>query len=307
MDRLRAMDLLVSAVDEGSFSAAGRKAGLSPTSVSRHITELEEDLGVALIHRSTRHLNLTEAGEEYLRSARTILSSIIEAQARVRAMQTQPSGTLRVNSRHMFGLGVVAPALPEFRALYPDLKVELHLSERAVSLRESGIDIDFRIAPPQEAGLIRRKLFSSERYMVAAPAYVADMPALETPQDLPHHRCLTYWLGTDEVYWRFLNEGEIGEVLVPAVLTSNNGQVLLELAQKGHGIALLDDYTVAQDLKSGRLVRLLPQYRITNTTYEEGIFATYLETAHVPVKIRLFLDFIADRAPVRAARRRATG
>ncbi|MCB1395198.1 MAG: LysR family transcriptional regulator [Rhodobacter sp.] len=303
MDRLRAMELLIAAVDDGSFSAAGRRFSLSPTSVSRHISDLEEALGVGLVHRSTRHLSLTEAGEDYVRNARAILASLQETEARARAMQSKPSGTLRVHARHMFGLGILAPALPEFRALYPDIEVELHLGDRPANLRETGMDIDFRIAPPQETGLIRRKLFGSDRYLVASPDYVRSMPRLEIPADLANHRCLTYWLGPDEIYWRFLRETEIEEQIINSTLCTNNGQVLLMLARMGHGIALLDDYTVAPDLTGGTLVRLMPDYRVTNTTYEEGIYATFLENVQTPVKIRVFLDFICERLPGRNARK----
>lgn len=303
MDRLRAMELLIAAVDTGSFSAAGRRFALSPTSVSRHISDLEEALGVGLVHRSTRHLSLTEAGEDYVRNARGILASIAETEGRARAMQSKPSGTLRLHARHMFGLGVLAPSLPEFRARHPQIQVELHLGDRPTNLRETGIDIDFRIAPPQEAGLIRRKLFGSDRYLVASPDYIRTMPPLNEPQDLTQHRCLTYWLGHDEIYWRFLRDQQIEEMLIPSALTTNNGQVLLMLAKMGHGITLLDDYTVAGDLKAGSLVRLLPDYRVTNTTYEEGIYATFLENVQTPVKIRVFLDFILERLPNRGPRK----
>lgn len=303
MDRLRAMELLIAAVDTGSFSAAGRRFALSPTSVSRHISDLEEALGVGLVHRSTRHLSLTEAGEDYVRNARGILASIAETEGRARAMQSKPSGTLRLHARHMFGLGVLAPSLPEFRARHPQIQVELHLGDRPTNLRETGIDIDFRIAPPQEAGLIRRKLFGSDRYLVASPDYIRSMPPLNEPQDLTQHRCLTYWLGHDEIYWRFLRDQQIEEMLIPSALTTNNGQVLLMLAKMGHGITLLDDYTVAGDLKAGTLVRLLPDYRVTNTTYEEGIYATFLENVQTPVKIRVFLDFILERLPNRGTRK----
>lgn len=297
MDKLRAMTLLVSVAQTRSFSETGRRLGTSTASVSRRITELEAGLGITLIHRSTRNLILSEAGQTYVARARDILSAVTQADAGVTAMQDAPSGVLRLHSRTMFGLNVLTPLQAGFARKYPDLLVELHLSERPARLREDGFDIDFRIAPPQENGLMRRRLFLSERVLVAAPEYLHQAAELTRPDDLQAHNCLVYWLGADPPYWRFQEGEKTREIRVPSHFASNNGQVLLEAARFGLGLALLDDYTVAQDLKSGRLKRVLPQYRITNTTFEDGIFATFLETVQAPAKIRVFLDYVADNLP----------
>ncbi|WP_109467203.1 LysR family transcriptional regulator [Albibacillus kandeliae] len=294
MDKLRAMELLVSAAELGSFSAAGRRAGLSPASVSRHVTELEEHLGVTLVHRSTRNLVLSEAGRGFVARAEAILAGIRSAEADAVSMQETPRGVLRVHSRTMFGLAVLAPLQPEFARQYPEVVVELHLSERPVRLREDGFDLDFRISPPQDLGLMRRRLFLSERVLIASADYLKGAPPLKVPQDLLNHACLPYVLGHDAVYWRFVRGDKTEELAVPVGFASNNGQVLLEAARRGHGIALLDHYTVAGDIAEGRLVRLLPDYRITNTTFEEGIFATFPETVQVPTKLRVYLDFVAE-------------
>ena len=302
MDKLRAMDLLVATAQSGSFSATGRRYGMSTASVSRRISELEEHLGVTLIHRSTRNLALSEAGEAYVAEAREILASIARADAGISALQEAPKGVLRVHSRIMFGVTFLAQAQAGFAARHPELTVELHLSERPARLREDGFDIDFRIAAPQESGLMRRRLLSSQRILVAAPAYLEVAPPIASPRDLAGHRCLTYWLGPDPPYWRFRQDGADLEVPVPSNFASNNGQVLLIAAREGHGIALLDDYTVAADIAAGRLVRILPQYRVTNTTFDEGVFATYLETPRVPAKIRVILDHVIAELPRRLGR-----
>lgn len=293
MDKLRAMELLVATAETGSFSAAGRRFNLSPASVSRHITDLEAHLGVTLVHRSTRSLTLAEAGESFVARAEGILASIRAAEADAASLQDVPRGVLRVHSRTMFGVSVLAKLQSDFAAMYPEVMVELHLSERPARLREDGFDLDFRIAPPQEAGLMRRRLFASERVLIASPDYLASAPPLKVPADIRNHACLPYILGADAVYWRFMTGGETEEIAVPVAFASNNGQVILETARRGHGIALLDDYTVAEDLQAGRLVRLLPEVRVTNATFEEGIFATYLETVQVPTKLRVYLDFVA--------------
>lgn len=295
MDKLRAMELLVAAAETGSFSAAGRRFRLSPASVSRHISDLEAHLGVTLVHRSTRQLTLSEAGETYVPKAEAILAGIRAAEADAASLMETPRGVLRVHSRTMFGIAVLAPLQPDFAALYPEVTVELHLSERPVRLREEGFDLDFRIAPPQEAGLMRRRLFASERVLIASPEYLAMSPPLEEPRDLMKHACLPYVQGHDAVYWRFVKGERTEELSVPVAFGSNNGQVLLETARRGHGIALLDHYTVARDISAGRLRRLMPDYRVTNTTFEEGIFATFAETVQVPTKLRVYLDFISEK------------
>lgn len=294
MDKLKAMELFVATAETGSFSAAGRRYGLSPASVSRHVNELEAELGAALLHRSTRALGLTESGESYLRDAHDILASVRAAEAAATAQQDQVRGVLRVHSRTMFGVSVLARLQTKFQKLHPDLTVELHLSENTARLREDGFDLDFRIAPPKESGLVRRKLFSSRRILVAAPEYLGSAPPIKKPGDILEHSCLVYWLSHEPVFWRFRTDHAEEEHMVPTRSMSNNGLVLLEMVRSGQGIALLDEYTVTDDLEAGRLVQVLPEVRVTNSTFDEGIFVTYLQTQHMPAKLRLYIDFVVD-------------
>jgi DNA-binding transcriptional LysR family regulator len=299
MNRLQAMELFVSTVREGSFSAAGRRAGLSPASVSRYIGELETQLGVQLFNRSTRHLGLTEAGKIFFQRTEQVLQGIEDAEAAALALQSAPRGTLRIHSRTMFGIKVLSPLMPEFQKLYPELKVELRLSERRAQLREEEFDVDFQIAAPKDPGLMQRRLLRSERILVAAPDYVARMPKLRQPGDLTAHNCLTYWMGPDDVVWKFMRKGKLSEIVVPSTFGSNNGIILCDLAVQGHGIALLDDYTVAGELKAGKLVRLMPGFQVTNSSFDEGIYATFLESSYLPEKIRVFVDYMAEQVPLR--------
>lgn len=294
MDKLRAMEVFVATAERGSFSAAGRLYGLSPASVTRLVGDLEQGLGVTLIHRSTRSLSLTESGQIYLRHARQILASVRAAESEASDHSALPRGVLRVHSRTMFGVSVLARLQPEFCARYPDLAVDLHLSEKPARLRDDGFDLDFRIAPPAEPGLVRRRLFLSRRILVAAPAYLARTPAIDLPADLTGHACLTYWISHEPVCWRFRHGDQEQELPVTSRFSSNNGLVLLGMAVAGQGIALLDDYTVAEHLASGTLVQVLPEHRVTNTTFEEGIFVAYPETPFLPAKLRCYIDFVVD-------------
>lgn len=295
MDKLRALKLFVATAETGSFTAAGRLHGLSPASVARHVSDLEHDLGVTLLHRSTRALGLTESGESYLGDALQILTALKAADAAAGDRQHHPRGLLRVHSRTMFGHSVLTRLQPAFTRRYPEVVVDLHLSETPVRLSEDGFDLDFRIAAPKEQGLIRRRLFLSRRILVAAPAYLDRSPVIRAPSDLSEHACLTYWTNHNRASWRFRTaEGDM-ELSVAPAFTSNNGLVLLSMALAGQGIALLDDYTVADHLSQGALRQVMPDIRVTNTTFEEGIFVTYRETSLVPAKLRAYIDFVISQ------------
>ncbi|AHV91600.1 LysR family transcriptional regulator [Bordetella holmesii] len=294
MDKLRAMELFLSISKTESFSETARQFGVSATSVSRMITEFESELNVKLLLRSTRQVVLTEAGQEYASQLDGILWSINEAHRNITEIRSAPKGILRVHSRMMFGLGVLPPLVAEFRQQYPDIHIELVLSEAKTDLRRNNFDIDFRISPPVEAGLKRRILFKSERYLVASPAYLARRSMPAQPADIATHACLAYLLPGEQYRWRFKRDDLIDDIPIQPRHVSNNGVALLELARLGEGIALLNDYTVQSDIARGTLARVFPDYRVTNTTFEEGMYATILDTAMIPAKIRLFLDFVAD-------------
>lgn len=295
MDRLRAMELFQSVAQTGSFTATAARFGLSPTSVSRTLSDFENLLNVELLRRSTRHVDLTEAGKEYARHLEGILSSIKEAKNSITAISSAPQGTLRVHSRVMFGVSVLTPLIAKFTRIYPEIKVELLLGETKIDLRREHVDVDFRIAPPEESSLRRRMLFQSERFLVASPDYLAEHGIPDSPEQLSDHACLAYLLPSSNFVWRFKLGETVQELQISPRQITNSGIVLLELARLGEGIALLDDYTVAEDIDSGRLVRLLPDYSVTNTNFDEGIYATILDTPMVPTKIRVFVDFLAER------------
>lgn len=297
MDRLRAMELFLSVSQTKSFSETARRFGISATAVSRAITDFEHSLNVNLLLRSTRQIALTESGQEYAQQLEGILWNIEEVHRQITEIRAAPKGLLRVHARTMFGLGVLPPLIAVFRNQYPDIHIDLVLSESAVDLRRSQIDIDFRISPPMEAGIKRRRLFHSERYLVASPRYLAHSPAPQQPEQLLAHDCLAYLLPGEQHVWHFRqrDDQDVQDLVIKPRHVSNNGMALLELARLGEGIALLDDYTVHHDLARGTLVRLLPGIQVTNTTFEEGMYATILDTPMVPTKIRLFLDCVAER------------
>lgn len=294
MDKLKAMEVFLSVSRTTSFTETGVLFAMSATSVSRLITQLEDHLGVKLLMRSTRQVLVTEAGQEYASQIEGILWSINEAHNNITEINTSPKGMLRVYSRMMFGLGVLTPLIPLFKKRYPGIHIELILGERPADLRQQQIDIDFRIAPPVEAGVKRRILFRSERYLVASPRYMENKAEILSLADLKDHDFLCYMLPGETYAYRFMDDSSTEELAIKPSYTSNNGIVLLELARQGEGIALLDDYTVTEDLAKGRLVRVLSQYKVTNTSFEDGVYATILDTPMIPAKIKAFIDFVAE-------------
>jgi len=292
MDWLQPMRIFVSVVQNGSLSSAGRQLGLSPASVSRHISALEAGLGCRLINRSSRKLTLTEAGALYFDKVEQILHQIADANESVAELQTVPRGTLRVHSRMLVGHLIVIPALPGFLARHPDLKVDLLLSNHTVDLVERNIDIDIRIGKLVDSSLVGKRLAKSERWLCAAPAYLDTRPAIASPADLTRHNCLTYRISVGQTVWRFIDDGAtMQEVPVAGSLQSDNGLALLNATLAGLGIALMPDWAVRDALAEGRLRRLLPHFRVSHIEFDNGVYAVY-QRSHTSAKVRAFIDFL---------------
>jgi DNA-binding transcriptional LysR family regulator len=295
MDAVRAMRVVQAVVQTGSLSSAARQLGLSGPSVTRQIQALEEELGARLFHRTSRHLTLTEAGELYHRHAEQILAQIEDTRAAVANLQAVPRGVLRVHARVLVGLLHVAPALPRFLAANPGMQVDLLLSNAVVDPVERQVDLDIRIGALADTSLIARRLATSERIVCAAPAYLARHPAPDRPADLARHNCLTYRLNMGRPVWRFLDAGgALTEIPVAGSLQTDSGPALLEAARGGLGIALMPDWSVLEEVRSGRLVRLFREHRVSHMEFENGIHALYPESRRMPTKLRVFLDFLSE-------------
>jgi DNA-binding transcriptional LysR family regulator len=295
MDALRAMRVVQAVVQTGSLSSAARQLGLSAPSVTRQIQALEEELGARLFHRTSRHLTLTEAGELYHRHTEQILAQIEDARAAVANLQAVPRGMLRVHARVLVGLLHIAPALPRFLAANPEVQVDLLLSNAVVDPVERQVDVDIRIGALADSSLIARRLATSERVVCAAPAYLARHPAPERPADLARHDCLTYRLNMGRPVWRFLDAaGALTEIPVAGSLQTDSGPALLEAARGGLGIALMPDWSVLEEVRGGRLIRLFSDHRVSHMEFENGIHALYPDSRRMPTKLRVFLDFLSD-------------
>ncbi len=287
--------IFVLTVQKGSLTAAGRALGLSTATVSRRINALEQELGIRLIDRNSRELKATEAGLLFYSRMESLLDDVAQTESLVRNIKHVPEGHLRVHSRTLLGIRLIAPLLRSFSARYPDMTIDLHLSETPVNLIEQNYDVDLRLAPLGDSSYVARKLAEGERIVVASPHYLSTRQPIKVPEDLERgHNCLTYRLASEPTSWRYRVGNEERELAVRGSVHSNNGEVLRLAAVSGQGIALLADWAVADDLQAGRLVRLLPEYELTNTTFDHGVYALFRDSRMQPLKVRVFIDFLAE-------------
>ena len=295
MDNVKAMRLFLTVVQTGSLSGAGRQSGFSPASVSRQITALEDDLGVRLLNRTSRRLSLTEAGQVYLEHAERLLHDIDELRDAVSQMAVKPRGTLRIQSRISLGTQHVAPLIPTFLALYPDLKIDLWLTDNDLDLTEHGIDLAIRTGNLSDSTLIGRRLASSPRVICASPEYWAEHGKPATPEALMDHNCLTYRFefGTAAALWQFrIDTGQSINIQVAGNFQTNNGEALRVATLSGLGVAMLPAWSVKDHLKAGSLERVLSDYETTVSDLDFGIYAVYLSRRNLSAKTRLFVDHL---------------
>jgi DNA-binding transcriptional LysR family regulator len=292
MDRLVALTVFAKVVEQGSFARAAERLGLSPSAVSRHVADLEAHLGARLLNRTTRRLSLTESGQAFHERTVQLLADLEEAEAAVTAHALAPRGTLRLTCPITFGERHLAPAIAAFAADHPQLAFEVDLSDRTVDIVEEGYDLAVRIGAVGSAALIARPIGRTQLVCCAAPAYVARRGAPAVPEDLARHACLAYAYQADRGLWRFADaQGEERAVKVAGPLGANNGRFLAEIAAAGLAIVLEPDFIVGDDLRAGRLVRLLPDFRPPASP----IYAVYPSRRHLSAKVRVFVDFLIAR------------
>jgi DNA-binding transcriptional LysR family regulator len=293
-DRAGDMEVLVQAVATGSFSAAGRVLELTPSAVSRVIARMEARLGVRLLIRTTRTLTLTPEGQAYHRAALRILEDLAETERAV-TDQAAPRGRLRVSASQGFGRLHILPLIGEFLALYPDILLDLSLSDAMVDLTAGQADVAIRVGPLPDSGLTARKLGDSDRVVVASPAYLARRGTPRAPEDLLHHACLGFNFRRSRQGWPFRRDGEEFELTVPNVMEVNSGDAAMQMALDGVGIARVGRYVVARDLAEGRLTPLLEAF---NAGEREPFHAVFVGGAQTPARVRALVDFLVARVSV---------
>lgn len=283
-----------------SFASVAQERGINPSSVSRNIAQLETQLGLRLFQRTTRTMALTEAGDLYFRRIRSIIEELDDAGERARSMNAAPTGMLRMTASVAFGERVIVPLLPEFRATYPDIRLELAFTDANVDLVGAAIDLAIRLGPPLTSDVVASRLFATRYRVVASPHYLATALPITRPQDLADHNCTLFALPQYRSEWRFrsrnatdpsegLSVAISGDTIVSSALS------LRSVVLGGAGPALLADWLIEDDIAMGRLVDLLPDYQATATTFDTAAWMIYPTRTYLPQKVRVTIDFLRDK------------
>ncbi len=289
MEDVNAFLVFARVVDLNGFTAAAQDLNLSKSYVSKQVAALEEDLGVRLLNRTTRQLSTTEAGQAFYEKCRRIADEVAEARAIAGSLQALPHGVLRVNAPLSFGVDHIGPLMPEFMRLYPEIRLDLSLTDQRIDLVETGFDVAIRIGRLEDSGMIARKLLDYRRVVVASSEYWDQHGKPRRPDDLKDHNCLTYAYADQGRRWRFRGpEGREFDVPVSGSLRANNGDVLIRAAAAGLGVCAVPAFLCAERINEGDLTLALEAFEPDPL----GVHVVYPQTRHVPSKLRVFIDFL---------------
>lgn len=305
-ERTEEMTIFVRAVELGGFSSAARALGLTPSAVSKTISRLEDRLGVRLLNRTTRSLTTTPEGETFLHRSRRILADIEEAEQEITRFRAVPRGLLRLHVSVAFGLHQLPPALPEFMARYPEVELDITMSDREPDFAEEGIDVAVRSGEVTDEGLVARRICLMERVICAAPGYLQRHGVPRTPDDLLHHNCLLVSSQQPNLaYWPFDAPDGLRSVKVRGNITANNAETAVQLAILGLGVIRLGDILVGEPLRRKQLVPLLADVHHVEPV---PIHAMYMPGRHRSPKVAAMVDFLLENfshAPWRLPSHRA--
>ncbi|WP_353308820.1 LysR family transcriptional regulator [Shimia sp. NS0008-38b] len=276
-----------------SFAAVARDRDVDPSSVSRQVAAVEQYLGIRIFERTTRRLDLTEAGALYLARLAPALELMDEAADVARDVMRDPSGLLRVSTSVAFGERWLMPRITAFRQAYPDIELELMLSDALVDLASDGVDVALRLGPQPTMGtMVMAKLFDTAYRVVASPTYVARAGRPRSPIELEKHDGLLFALPAFRSAWRFCVGDTVVEALPRASITISNALAVRRAALAGMGVALLAEWTVDQDLADGTLVDLFPDHAVSAGDFDSAAWIVYPSRAYVPTRLRVFIDHL---------------
>lgn len=287
-DRARALSLFTAIVEHGSFSAAGRVLGMSPSAVSRAVDRIEERLGVRLLLRSTRALSLTAEGQAYHQAAHRILSDLDSAEQQI-ADQGVPRGRLRISAALSHGRLCVVPLLKRFATLYPHIQLDMSLTDALVDVAAGDADVAIRVGALTSSSLTARKIGSTRRVVVASPDYLSRHGTPQVPEDLRDHNCLNFTFRRDRPQWPFRRDGRNYALPVSGNVDANNGDTVGQLAALGMGVARVGAFAVAPEIARGELVPILEQF---NPGDVEDVHAIFAGGSSTPARVRVFVDFL---------------
>ncbi len=294
------MQFFVLVARYGSLAAAARAIDLTPPAATKRLAALEARLGVRLVNRTTRSISLTSEGETYLRHATRILAEIREMEDVVSQGRATPRGLLRVNATLGFGRTAIAPLVSAFSLRYPEVEVQMEVTDKPIDLVESGFDLAIRFGALPDKRLNARRIMSNRRFLCASPAYLERHGAPLSLADLASHRCIIH-RQNDDAYgiWRFLHHDHTEVVKVHGMLSSNDGDIVLGWALDGHGILIRSEWDLAKYLDSGRLKIVLPDF----TLPDADLFVYYPSQRNQTLRARAFIDFLSEhfQTPRKAA------
>ncbi len=290
MDTMGAIPVFVAVVQYGGFSPAARFLGISKSAVSKRISQLEQQLGVKLLHRTTRKLSLTEAGEHYFEHALKANLAARDAEDAVAQLQGEPQGRLRINTPMSFGRLHMAPMIPEFLKKYPKIRIDLVMDDKRLDLVSGGFDLAIRGGALPDSTLVARRLATLNSVLCASPDYLERHGYPQQLDDLLQHNCLSFSYSNDVKEWSFTQGNQRHSVVVSGSYQVNNSEALLEAVRQGLGIARLPTFVAGPDIRAGKLVVLFPEYKMP----ELDINAVLIERQYMPAKVRAFLDFAIE-------------
>ncbi|MFM0207795.1 LysR family transcriptional regulator [Paraburkholderia sediminicola] len=291
MDRLRAFEVFVTVVSRGSFTRAADALDTSPANVTRYVNELEAHLGTRLLNRTSRKLSLTEGGETLYARCKSILDDVAETEGLVSSASVEPRGRLRINAPVSFGILHLAPLWPEFMRKYPKVELDVSLIDRVVDIVEEGYDLAIRISRSGSTSHAARKLATSRNILCASPAYLARYGYPAVPEDLVEHRCIGYSYAATGNEWQLIDsEKKAHTVKVNYHMHTNNGDTARAAALAGQGVIWQPTFLIGDDLRAGKLIQLLPDYRLPDI----DVLALYPSRRHLSAKIRAVVDFLVD-------------
>jgi DNA-binding transcriptional LysR family regulator len=301
MPKLSTIQLFQEVVRSASFSAAGRKVGLPPSSVSRHIASLEDELNTQLFFRNTRQLRLTDAGQYYFDRMTPLVTEIAEIHQQLADLDVMPVGLLRITAPTEFSRLVLSPLLTKYYAAFPQMRIELIVEDGYVDLIRENVDLAIRIGHLRDVSLIARKLADDPALLCASESYLASFGRPEYPADLARHNCLRFEPPGDingsistKSIWRFARDTEIFEVQVEGSIVANSVAPLITAALEGLGIVAAPKWSVTDHIERSHLVPILSEYKVDWDASDRAIYAVYPPTQYLPRKIRSFIDFIAE-------------
>jgi LysR family transcriptional regulator, transcriptional activator for dmlA len=276
---------------KSSLSGAARALDITPPAATKRLAQMERRLGVRLVNRTTRTLSLTGEGALYLEHAKRILDGIREMEEQVASHRSAPKGLLRINATLGFGRTAIAPIVSAFARRYPDVEVQLQLTDRPINLVEEAFDLGIRFGELPDTRLSARRIMSNRRFLCASPAYLKRAGEPTTPEELARHRCIVH-RQNDESHgvWRLGKGRRTESVKVDGTLSSNDGDVVLNWALDGHGILLRSEWDVAKYFASGRLRAVMTEYKLAPA----DLFVYYPSRRNPPAKLRAFIDFLVE-------------